>query len=104
MLSEHLQHGHEPTEDRDLLSAALSRLPVAEHQRILTEFILTACSCEITRDYGSLRHLTDSLFVTAHLHLSREYSEALELAQSTDATQVTDLRDYLDEKLAKKRR
>lgn len=52
LLPEHLRTEPGPPEDREVLTAALSMLPPEEHQRILTDMILTARRCDITRDYG----------------------------------------------------
>ncbi len=96
LLPDHLQPAAEPSDDREALSAALSLLPAEDHQRILTDFILTARRCDITRDYGPLRHLNDSLFVTARLHSSEEYRAAIATALKSDMAVVTDLGDYLE--------
>lgn len=96
LLPEHMQPGTEQSEDRDVLAAALSVLPPDEHQRILTDFVLTARRCDITRDYEPLRHLSDSLFVTARLHTSEEYRGAIDAARRSEMAQVIDATDFLE--------
>lgn len=103
LLPEHLQTEPGSSEDRAVLTAALSMLPPEDHQRILTDMILTARRCDITRDYGPLRHLNDSLFVTARLHASEEYRIAIHDAKRSEVTTVTDLSDYLERLRSKHR-
>lgn len=68
LLPDHLQPAPEPSEEHRVLMAALSVLPAEMHQRILTDFILTSRKCDITRDYSPVRHMCESIFMTARLH------------------------------------
>ncbi len=95
LLPEDLQPACEGSPDRELLANALALLPHDQHQRILTEFVLTARRCDITRDYGPLRRLNDSLFVTARLHASEEYRLALQKALAAPVGEPVEGEEFL---------
>lgn len=96
LVPDHLQPEPTTSLEHDQLSAALSVLPPAEHQRILTDLVITARRCDITRDYAPVRHLCDSIFVTARLHSSAEYRDAMQTALSAEPGEPQEPVDFLD--------
>lgn len=91
VLPPHLREDNAGTSDFDLLMVALESLPAATHQRILANFVITSRRCEITRDYGPLRHLTESLFATAALHADGDYRAAVDRARELDGRSMGEL-------------
>jgi hypothetical protein len=98
VLPEHLREDRAADPDFDLMMTALETLPEESHQRILAKFVVTARRCEVSRDYGPLRHLTESLFATAALHADPEYRRAVEEARTTAAAdeRLADPADFLE--------
>ncbi len=90
------QPGERDPADRNLLNHALAMLPQEEHQRILTDYVLTARRCDVTRDYAPLRRLNDSLFMTARLHASEEYRAAVQKALAEPVGRPMDGQEFLE--------
>lgn len=93
VLPSHLRPEHTHASEFELMMAALATLPLETHQSILANFVVTSRRCEVTRDYGPLRHLTESLFATAALHADGDYRAALVRAQELDAQDAGELID-----------
>lgn len=87
------------------VAAALSQVPIEAHQRIITNFVVTAHRCKLTRDYGPLDHLIDSLISTSDLHRDPTYRQGLEEADAAMARgETVDGREYLENLHARFRR
>ncbi len=96
-LPEHLRTYDEVAPDREGVARAVAALPSEEYERLLTEVLLTAHRCNVTRDYAPLRHLVDSVFATSWLHGSQEYRDARAAALRSEMTNVVDGDDFLEQ-------